>query len=381
MGDICKNKCNFVKFEADNIIYNRFDLIYSKNVESFSYEYEDKMYIIDAYYENSRAVINIWGKQLPSSVFENIVADIFEHHSEIRCIDIKRTISNYKQLLNEYNDIRIPLPETVEQLLQRVRGKHRSTIKRIKRILEEEYGTLEMIMYKSDIPDEIVNQYFLWKQITHGTDYHMLPKEYLRNYHVTDAILLKAGMNGVAILFFCQVENIVYLENLSYNIELEKFSPGYLVYVMFLEELIYRKCSSLYLGGGEYMYKKRFGAEESITYSGTIFRKEVFNDLNCYFNKSNIKKVAIYGLGMVGHSLLRIVDHLDINITYGIDREIKQMEKLQVCSLEDNFEEVDAVFITLKSHAKGVEDFLKTKFAKVYYWGDILSKVIDNGRG
>jgi hypothetical protein len=57
------------------------------------------------------------------------------------------------------------------------------------------------------------------------------------------------------------------------------------------------------------------------------------------------------------------------------------MEKLQVSSLEDNFEEADTVFITLKFHVKGVEQFLKIKFEKVYYWGDILSKVIDNGRG
>lgn len=101
-----------------------------------------------------------------------------------------------------------------------------------------EYGNPEVIKFKSDIPDEVVNLYFRWKPATYGKEYKMEPEEYLRNYYVTDGMFLKAGSNDIAILFFCQVDNIVYLENFSYNRDLERFSPGYLIYELFLEELI-----------------------------------------------------------------------------------------------------------------------------------------------
>lgn len=377
MIDVSEKKNELFKFEADNLIYNRFDLIYQEDVERFIYDYEDIRYAIDAHYNNSIAEINVWGKSIPLKVFENTITDIFDHHADVRCIEIKKSRNNYHQFLEKSNDIRIPLPETVEQLLQRVRAKHRSAIKRMKKLLGE-YGNLKVIKFKSDIPDEIVNLYFRWKQATYGKDYKMKPKEYLRNYYVTDAMLLKAGNNDIAILFFCQVDNIVYLENLSYNIDMERYSPGYLIYELFLEELIRRKCSSLYLGGGGYLYKKRFGAEESVAYSGVIYRKEVFDDLNTYFMANKIQRIAIYGLGMVGHLFMRISDKINIDILYAIDREIKKNDELLVYSPTDQLEKVDAVIITLKFTNREVEDFLKSKFERVYYWKDIIERVISN---
>ena len=140
-------------------------------------------------------------------------------------------------MLYQSNDIYISLPETVDALLERVKAKHRYTIKREKRLLSEKYGKLELVVYKKDIPYEVIELYFSWKQVSVGKVCKMEPKEYLKNYYVSDALLLKAGETNVAVLFFCQVEKVVYLENFSYNVEMEKFSPGYLVYEMFLEEL------------------------------------------------------------------------------------------------------------------------------------------------
>ncbi len=364
---------SLVKFEADDLIYNRFDLIYVENVERFSYKLEEREYFIDAHYENSKAVLNVWGKRLPQNFFDNTIEGIFKKHSEIRYIEIKRAGNDYKNLLSKCNDIRISIPKSEEELLQRLKAKHRYTVKRIKRLLEEKYGKLAVVLYKESISDEIVEQYFIWKQITHGTNYHMLPKEYLKKYYVTDGMLLKAGDKNVGVLFFCQVKSTVYLENFSYNAKMEKYSPGYLIYEMFLEELIQRKCTYLYLGGGEYEYKRRFGAEENVAYSGIIYRKEVFETINAYFEKHNVKKIAIYGLGVIGHAFMKIVNLLNVDLMYGIDREEKQIKNLSVYSPEENLKKVDAVIITLKSHNKEVEELLKLKFEQVYYWLDIAT--------
>ncbi len=373
------NRC-LVKFEADNLIYNRFDLIYKNNVEQYVYEFEEKQYMIEAHYDNMEAKINVWGKYFPPNIFERVINDIFTRHSKVRYIEVKRSENNYQQMLYQSNDIYISLPETVDALLERVKAKHRYTIKREKRLLSEKYGKLELVVYKKDIPYEVIELYFSWKQVSVGKVCKMEPKEYLKNYYVSDALLLKAGETNVAVLFFCQVEKVVYLENFSYNVEMEKFSPGYLVYEMFLEELIKRKCSSLYLGGGDYMYKKRFGAKEIMTYSGTIYRKEVFEDLNNYLKRNNIKDIAIYGLGAVGKVFLQISKNLNVNIKYAIDKQKKQIDNLEVFAPEDKLESVDAVMITLKSHDKEVEDVLKSRFEKIYYWLELAKQIGDKGK-
>ncbi len=367
---------NLVRYETDDLIYNRFDLIYTDNVERYFCELENKKYFIDVHYENYKAVLNVWGKEFPQDFFDNTIEEIFRRHFNLCYIEIKRAGNNYKNLLDRCNDIHVSIPVSKEELLQRLKKKHRYTLKRIKRLFEEEYGKLETVIYKECIPDEMVNQYFTWKQLTHGTDYHMSPKEYLIKYHVTDGMLLKAGDNNIAILFFCQVNNTVYLENFSYNVHMEKNSPGFLIYEMFLEELICRKCTNLYVGGGEYEYKKRFGAEENIAYSGIIYRKEVFEVLNEYFERQSIKKIAIYGLGTMGHIFLRIVNFLNVDLEYGIDKKEKQIENLQVYFPWDNLKEVDAVIITLKFHNKEVEEVLKQKFKKIYYWSDIVEEYL-----
>lgn len=43
-----------VKYDADDLIYNRFDLIYKDDYERFSYDCEGRKYIIDAHYEGKK---------------------------------------------------------------------------------------------------------------------------------------------------------------------------------------------------------------------------------------------------------------------------------------------------------------------------------------
>ena len=371
-----ENACNIVKFDSDNLIYNRFDLIYPDNVEEFVYEYDEELYSVFSHYDGKKATVNTWGKKLPQAVFSNLIRDIFSKHPEIRYLEIRCAGNNYDGLLIEENDIRINLPETSEELLLRLRGKHRTTIKRMKTLVEEKIGKMRFFCYHSDIPDEIVKKFFCWKEKIQGINYHMQPDEYLKKYYVTDAILLKAEETSIAVLFFCQVKKTVYFENFSYNPEMKKFSPGYIIYEMFLEELIRRKCLIVYLGGGDYLYKRRFGAEEETVYSGRIYRKEVIENINHYFKDNGLENIAIYGLGREGTLFWNMRSLFCIKIKYGIDREKKRMGDLSIHAPTDEMESVDAVIITLKYYSEEVKQFLDSKFKKVFYWTDIVNKAI-----
>ena len=199
---------------------------------------------------------------------------------------------------------------------------------------------------------------------------------------MTDAMLMRAGDTEVAMAFFCQTEDIVFFENFSYNMELKKYSPGLLMYVKFMEELIKRKCRYLYLGGGSYIYKKRFGAEASVAYSGTIYRKELIDGLDAFFEEQKICDVAFYGYGGCGHSFLQLSKNLALTVCYGIDQKASDEGKIRIYSPEDDLPEADMVLITLNNKDEEVEKFLTSRFEKVYYWNDILEKIIkDYQRG
>ena len=362
---------DLVKYDTDDLIYNRFDLIYKDDCERFSYICEGRRYVIDAHYEGKRAIVNTWGKQFPQHIVEATVNNIFQKYSEIRYIEFNRAGNDYQELLDRKNDIRVPIPETDMDLLARLKPKHRYNLKRAKRLLEETCGQLTAAIYEKEIPNESGYMDFKWKETTHGIRYGMTPEEYLKKYYVTHAMLLRAGKTVVGVAFYCMVNQIAYLENFSYDMKWERFSAGYLTYVMLLEELVKVKCSFLYLGGGEYIYKKHFGAEERTVYSGVVYSQRVFYEINTYFLKNEIKKIAIYGLGAGGREFLKIKDRLHVELLYGIDRDAKETQEIPVYTPEEELPEADAVLITLYSHNTEIEKFLNEKSFCFFYWNDL----------
>lgn len=363
-------------FDSDNLIYNRFDLIYTEGNHTLSLWGSDTGYCLDIHVEGVVAKLNIWGKPLPQDIFEKAVQHVFAD-KQICAIELTRCGNPYDDFLEETNDIRVPLPGDFDELMNRVERRDRATIRRKLRWLDERVGNLTIEIYsRHEIPEHIVQTYFKWKKETHGTDYKMSALEYLDRYYVTDAMFIKAGDSEVAVAFFCQTEDIVFFENFSYNTELKQYSPGLLMYVKFMEELINRKCRYLYLGGGSYIYKKRFGAEASPAYSGTIYRKEIIDGIDTFFKEKEIDTAAFYGYGVCGHSFLLLSKKLALEVCYGIDRKAAGEGKIRIYSPEDELPEADAVLITLNNKEEAVEKKLAVRFGKVYYWNDILEEII-----
>lgn len=371
-----------IKFDADDLIYNRFDLLYPNDNSRFACVYREKNYYIDMHAEGSKAFLNVWGKTYPREVFEDVIGKVFERR-DICSIDIQRGGNNYREFLQTTNDMRILLPDTVEELADRMRAKHRSSIRRMERELEKE-GAVSLAVYSEKIPDDVVEQYFQWKMVTHQTDYHMTPREYISRYYVTDAMVLRAGSRMAAVIFFCQVGKIVYFENFSYDTDFKKYSPGLLVYKALLEELIKRGCRYLYLGGGDYDYKRRFGAEEYEAYSGTIYRPEVIEEMNAFCRREGLEKAAFYGYGVCGHAFLQLESKLDISVVYGIDRCEQSHAKVNFFLPEETWPDADGVFITLNTRNREVEELLKSRFLKVYYWNEVVdectAKYLERGK-
>ncbi len=359
-------------YESDNLIYNRYDLIFN-SYQVLLYEHAGKTYKIMFHKEGEKAYINLWGKVLPQSLFEQIIESIFEKNEETAKISLLNCGNNYKGFLAASNDIYIYLPQSVEELLSRLKAKHRYNLNREKRLFEESLGKIKINHYKEqEIPIESVRSYFDWKKMSHGTEYRLSEWGYIKKYFVTDALVLYAGDHMVGVAFYCCVDDVAYFENFSFNPEYKKYSAGYITYELLLEQLIKQGIKVFYLGGGNYEYKKKFGALEIVSYSGHIYNTRVIDKLNRKLMDLQINTIVIYGLGKYGNEFLRISKKLKSTLVGGIDREKKEIDGLQTFVTDDVLPNANAAIITMKKRNTMVEEYLKRNYNYVFYMSDLL---------
>jgi hypothetical protein len=363
-----------VEFESDDLIYNRFDVIYGSGVKKFEVDFENKRYCLAAYVEEAIAKINIWGKDIPEVVLEQVMDAIFKDES-VYGVEITRTVHNYKDFLYKTNDFRVPLPDSAEQLLGRVERRDRATIKRKKRWLDERVGHLSLEKYHGEIPAFLVEKYFEWKKTSHGTDYKLSPEKYLEKYYVTDALYLKAGNEDIAIAFYCGCEQNAFFENFSYNENYKTYSPGLLMYEILLEHLIDNGYQFLYMGGGKYTYKKRFGSEETDCYCGIVYNQAFMECFSKVLGQNNISgEVAIYGFGKFGHRYVPMLGKADLKVKYAIDRDAESEEDIMVKRPDEDVSDVNCVIVTMERKDPSIGEAIKKRGARVFYITDLLSE-------
>lgn len=365
-----------IKFDSDDLIYNRFDLIYKENVEKINIDDKYEVYIHVA--ENV-AEINSWDKNYPEYILDKVTDYVFSKYDNVIWLTINKNAANYHDMLVEKNDIKIHIPDTVEELMGRLSRKHRYNTRRLVRLLNDQIGIVRTEHFAEKIPDEIVSMYFAWKKNTHGTDYHLNEQEYIRKFHVTDALVLYVNEAVVGVAFFCICNEVAYLENFSYDESYEKFSVGYLTYVFFLQKMVDSGIKIVYLGGGDYRYKHYFDAIETTVYEGKIYRDDVIEMVNQYLIKNSLKTIAIYGMGKIGQEFLKLKKRLNIDVAYGIDRADIAMDLLVKHPGDNiNLNDVDAVIVTMESKNQHIINWLETKNVKILWWFDLIKDCYNN---
>ncbi len=66
-----------------------------------------------------------------------------------------------------------------------------------------------------------------------------------------------------------------------------------------------------------------------------------------YFKIRGYRRIAVYGLGYVGETLIEALKGTEIEVSYGIDKKIhKDILNINVLSVEDSLKEIDAVVVT-----------------------------------
>lgn len=268
------SKCIFENCDPD-FIYNRFDLMDPANSKIYTVSDREGDYSLTLHMlSDEEAELGLWLNPISKKSIKKILHRIFREHKSLKRLKYK---NSYLPIgcAKETNHFRIVLPKTVEELDERLSSKGRYNIKREKRLLERDFSAYHVEEYTIDnLPEPVADVYYTMKKETHKINYDIPAAKFIRKQHVTSIYTLHVGNESkiIAMILSCEQCPVVYLENLTYDIEYAKYSPGQILYDIYLKRLIEKGKRQIFLLGGKYEYKKRYGSIEETVYNGLVER-------------------------------------------------------------------------------------------------------------
>lgn len=269
-----------------DFIHNRFDLWHdAADYDIVCAECGSGKYTFEVRYEDGEAQMGLWMMDIPVEVVEAAAKEIFTWHDDIKKIYYTHYLHSVGQA-KIGKHFSIDLPDTLEKFDQKSSGKTRSSLRRKIRLLEKETQaevTYRVYSIQDEIPVEVMRDYLRMKNETfpqYSEEYiEGLTaddvKDFICSSHVTHVYVMKIGeiMAGV-VLSGEQCKNINF-DNITYNVAYKKYSPGLIVYDYYLKSLVKKGGGTVFLGGGEWDYKKRYSAEETVVYEGRFYRSKL----------------------------------------------------------------------------------------------------------
>ena len=255
-----------------DFIYNRFDYMYGHG-RTITVREWNRDVSVSVNVAGVNASLGLWLVTISEAAEKTLCEYIFEHYKSVKRIRYRYAFQplGRASLTNHYH---IVIPKSSDELYASLSQHARYDVRHKKRIAESELGGYTVKrMEKKEVPAELVEAYYDYKKKTYDVPYEMPASEYLDAYHVTHVYQLDtADKKMAALLFSCEQGQQLYLENLTYDTEFKRYSLGQTLYDYFLNDMIKLGKSRLYLGGGSYEYKTRFGSVETIVYTGELWR-------------------------------------------------------------------------------------------------------------
>lgn len=105
--------------------------------------------------------------------------------------------------------------------------------------------------------------------------------------------------------------------------------------------------------------------------------KQDGKNLSSYFEKNGYKKIAVYGMSYAGETLVDELKDTGVEVSYGIDKRADTLyADVDIVSIEDSLDDVDAVVVTAITFFDEIEDKLSEKLdCPIISLEDILYEV------
>lgn len=250
-----------------NFIYNRFDLFSpAVEFEALKLSCGEAEKVLQYRLSGKTAELGVWLMPLTGEELQAVADYIHQAHPEIKFLRARNCRVPFGRA-EEKNHFRIPLPETPEEMEGRMSSKSRAKMRKKLRFAEEAYGGMEFLEYtREDLPMDVVETFFAFKQTIRGRSYGLSPEAYLDKYHVSHCYVLKFGETIGAIRFACEQCPVVNGENFTYNPELKYYSLGQAIFVKHLLRMVEKGRKEMFISGGDFEYKTHYGSIEETVY-------------------------------------------------------------------------------------------------------------------
>ncbi len=105
--------------------------------------------------------------------------------------------------------------------------------------------------------------------------------------------------------------------------------------------------------------------------------KQEGKNLSSYFEKNGYKKIAVYGMSYAGETLIDELKGTRTEVAYGIDKRADSLyADMDIVSIDDSLDGVDAVVVTAITFFDEIEDKLSDKLdCPIISLEDILYEV------
>ncbi len=301
-----KEKYEKVKLVKPNIIYNRFDIKYNGSFDVLKIEYNGEVQYVSFHIDEKKyCFIGLYMTDIEQVVFNNMLDFLTRKFKKIRRFKLLQCRAKHPELDDKVCWM-LDLPDTVEEYWAQFSAKSRYNRKREFKKLCESFNISFEYYKKEDLTESIIKRFFDFKQETKDDVYYDLSGKginlFLSNFfNLTDTYVLKINGNIEAIIFYSITDSqVLYCENMAYNKEFASYNIGQVLFYYSVEKLIERKFKCLYVGGGNYEYKRNCHAIKYDTGNGIIkaqrIHKKILNWLFECVNSGEYKIITLFGI-------------------------------------------------------------------------------------
>jgi hypothetical protein len=174
----------------------------------------------------------------------------------------------FKECKNTHHYL-LKCPDSYQEYLSQFTAKSRYNLKRSKKLLYEKYECEIKYLNEKDITADFISDFFVMAQST--KEEMNITKEQLMKY-TSGAMVLCANKKMISAVLWNRLDNSddVACISMAYDKDYAEDGPGKILYYEFIAEMISRRVKNIFMGGGDYGYKKNSHAQEKETCNGVV---------------------------------------------------------------------------------------------------------------
>ncbi len=248
-----------------NMYYTRLDLIYKNVYVLKTTSTKDVIQYIPIAFENDHCSISSYMVDISKDLYNAIFAFVYTHWG-VDKFHMQHCSVPFKGLKQTRHYL-LQLPNTYQEYLGQFTSKSRNNLRREKLSLEQMFNCKYVHLSSHDLNSDFF-ECFIQQAAQTKQEMHITAQQLQKM--TTDALVLMANGKPISIVLYNKIEGStdVACISMSYDPAYKAYGPGKILYYHFIKNMTEQNMKRIYMGGGDYGYKKNSHAEETITYNG-----------------------------------------------------------------------------------------------------------------